>query len=135
MSSLVKVLVVLALVLPMMAYVVGSLVASGAGEPSDRDPVIIRDAPASEPAPRGARPRAPDDDGRETDDNEVRVVTPRPSQVGSDEGERQPEEDDDDSTTGDGSADDDGRDDGSHTDEGSDDGADDGGGEDDEGED
>lgn len=111
MSSLVKALVILALVLPMTAYVVGSLVASGGKEPSDRDPVIIQDPPVMEPAaPRETRTPTPGDDEGARDDNEVRVVTPRPTQVGSDDG-RLSEEDDDDSTSGDGSADDDGRDD------------------------
>jgi hypothetical protein len=48
MSSWVKTLVVLALVVPMTAYVAGSLVASSSYEPSDRRPVIIQDAPSQD---------------------------------------------------------------------------------------
>ena len=48
MSSWVKTLVVLALVVPMTAYVAGSLVSSSSYEPSDRRPVIIQDAPSQE---------------------------------------------------------------------------------------
>lgn len=49
MSSWVKTLVVLALVVPMTAYVAGSLVSSRSYDPSDRTPVIIQDVSTPEP--------------------------------------------------------------------------------------
>jgi hypothetical protein len=68
-----KALIVAALVVPMTAYVAGSLVSSSAGEPADRGPVIIRDPPSPAPA-------QPD----ETVDDQARVVTPVPTPVHDD---------------------------------------------------
>lgn len=100
--------VVLAVTLPMATYVAGSLVGSNAGTPAPRDPVVVRDAPASpspEPTrtpsrpPRGGAtaPTPPpiEDDG---DDDEVRVVTPQPTRVdddGDDEDDRDEDRGDD----------------------------------------
>ena len=113
MSSWVKALIVMALVVPMTAYVAGSLVSSNARAPADRGPVIINDrsAPASQVTPSGSTKRSeptqpvpPDDGGAPIDDNEARVVTPQPTAVvGSDDDEDDDrrEGDDDDSRTGD----------------------------------
>lgn len=66
-SSWVKTLVVLALVVPMTAYVAGSLVASRSYDPSDRRPVIIQDAPpASTTGSRAPDTTAPSSTGRPT---------------------------------------------------------------------
>ena len=99
-----KILIGLAIALPMAAYVAGSFAASAPDDPVERDPVHISDVrespeeegrtggkePASPPAPR--TPVSGDDD--DEDDNEVRVVTPKPTRVDADDG---PEGDDDDS--------------------------------------
>jgi hypothetical protein len=95
MSPLWKVLLGLALALPMAAYVASSLVASGDDEPVRRDPVIISDAPPTTPpttpptSPRPGPTTAPgdadDEDDDEVDDNEVRVVTPKPTRVDDDD--------------------------------------------------
>ena len=53
MSTVWKVIIALALVLPIGAFVAGSLMSSSADEPTDRDPVILREAPqekSSKPA-------------------------------------------------------------------------------------
>lgn len=112
MSSWVKALIVLALVVPMTAYVAGSLSSSSAREPADRGPVIIKDAPS---------PTSPDaptvpEDGPETprDENEARVVTPQPTAVDDDDDDNEADDrregDDDDSRTGDDTDDGDGDD-------------------------
>jgi hypothetical protein len=108
MSSWLKALIVAALVVPMTAYVAGSLVSSSAREPADRGPVIIRDPPSPAPA-------QPD----ETVDDQARVVTPVPTPVHDDvddgtggpandqPGGRTSDEVDDDHTDGDDDAGDD----------------------------
>lgn len=102
-----KVLIGLAIALPMAAYVAGSFVASAPDDPVQRDPVHIsdiRETPAAEKSPLGTEPSAPssrrtpvnghDDD---EDDNDVRVVIPKPTRVHGDDG---PERDYDDSRDG-----------------------------------
>lgn len=117
MSSWVKALIVMALVVPMTAYVAGSLVSSSARAPADRGPVIINDrsvpaspvAPSESKTPSEPSPPAPsgppDDGGVPIDDNEARVVTPQPTAVhdsdDDDEDDDRRERDDDDSRTGD----------------------------------
>lgn len=60
MTGWTKVLVGVALGLPMGAYAVGSLVASSADPPPARPPIILQDAPAPEPdSPPGTTPGAP----------------------------------------------------------------------------
>jgi hypothetical protein len=136
MSSWVKTLVVLALVVPMTAYVAGSLVASSSYEPRDRRPVIIQDAPSQEPervrdttgttttAPssRPAPTRSPTGPGtrRSTgqpspsgtvDDDDATVVLPPPTSVDDDEDDDGDDDDDgpeeDDEDDGDDDGDDD----------------------------
>jgi len=120
MGPLPKVLLLLALVVPVTAYVAGSLASPGAPPPADHSPVILRDAPAdppetpasrtptpspSEPAPDDYRegPAERDDEqqrdrsGRDGGE-EARVVTPTPTPV---------VEDDDDDWDDDGPEDDD----------------------------
>lgn len=130
MSRTLKILLGLALIVPMAAYVVGSLVASSADAPADRSPVIIQDAPqdAGESAtprkkkgegptnaPRGTK-RGPDSDGDDRNgaddrrevkgDNPPTVVTPKPTPVGGDD-----DDDDNDDRDDDRDDDDDDRDD------------------------
>jgi hypothetical protein len=99
-----KLLIGLAIALPMAAYVAGSFAASAPDDPVKRDPVHISDVrgdPEVEGSTGGKEPSSPparrtpvngDDD--DEDDNEVRVVTPKPTRVDADDG---PEGDDDDS--------------------------------------
>ncbi|GAB3019785.1 hypothetical protein GCM10011376_28740 [Nocardioides flavus (ex Wang et al. 2016)] len=102
MGQVTKVLLLLAVVVPVTAYVAGSLASPGAPPPADHSPVILRDAPADEPAPPDPAPasparerqddrerdddRGPDEDrsGREGGDR-ARVVTPQPTPVGEDD--------------------------------------------------
>lgn len=112
-----KALIVAALVVPMTAYVAGSLVSSSARDPADRGPVIIRDAPSPTPPPTATPRRTPtqptqptsptpsvpqDDSEVPIDDNEARVVIPQPTAVDDDDDEDDDrrEGDDDDSRTG-----------------------------------
>jgi hypothetical protein len=88
MSRIVKLLLVLALALPVGAYAVGSLVASAADEPAQREPIVLREPPARTGSPSPSA--TPDDRGGRGDDG--------------DEGARDDDADDD--------ADDDGDDDG-----------------------
>ncbi|QIK76062.1 hypothetical protein [Nocardioides piscis] len=127
MSAWLKTLLVLALIVPMTAYVVGSLVASGSGQPADRGPVIIRDAPSSAPprpddvrverredvndraaSPRPARPTSggdddaddgvpADDDRNDRNEGKARVVTPQPTSVDDDDDDGVDDDSDDDS--------------------------------------
>jgi hypothetical protein len=139
-SGWVKTLVVLALVVPMTAYVAGSLVSSRSYDPSDRAPVIIQDAPtpASSPDPTRAPerrekrrpsppPGAPSEaspDGSpdaspgpstDVEENDATVVTPKPRPVDDDDDDDDdgPDGDDDDDEADDreDDADDDGDDD------------------------
>ena len=102
-----KILIGLAIALPMAAYVAGSFAASAPDDPVQRDPVHIsdvREAPEVDGSTGGKKPASPpsrrtpvngDDDGE--DDNDVRVVIPKPTRVDGDDG---PEGDDDDSRDG-----------------------------------
>lgn len=97
MSTWVKYLIGLALALPMGAYVAGSLMASAADDPVNRDPVRIQDGPSQTPRPADEPTRKPpgapddepgedreggdDDSDDDVDDNGVRVVTPQPTRV------------------------------------------------------
>jgi hypothetical protein len=95
MSTVWKVVIGLALTLPIAAYVVGSLVASTTELPAQREPVNIQNGsppPTSDPhspssGPADPRPSASDpaqrDEADEADeaDNGVRVVSPEPTPV------------------------------------------------------
>lgn len=110
MTPLAKALIALALVVPLVAYVAGTLASTGSSVPEQQGTVYVNDvepasegtseSPATTPKPSPSRPSptrdnrptpSPDDDA---DDNEARVVTPAPVQ---DEDER----DDDDGDGGD----------------------------------
>lgn len=109
MSRLVKVFLVLALVVPVSAYVAGSLAASSADEPADHTPVIIQDAvpgdsgtdsPTTDATPTNGDDRDDDrdDDSPSVDKNQPTVVTPKPTPVDDDDDdERDDRERDDDS--------------------------------------
>src|SRR6478735_3327275 len=75
MSTVWKVLAALALVVPMGAYVVGSLAASATDGPPPRQTIEIREStptptPSSTPTPEPTSTPSP------TDDDEVEVITP-----------------------------------------------------------
>ena len=77
MTPLLKALLAVALVIPLAAYVAGSLVSSGAGspDPGRQSPVILRDAPADEDDNTRARKRG--DDTRTGNGTGTRRATPR----------------------------------------------------------
>lgn len=79
MTGIPKVLLGLALGLPMGAYAVGSIVSSAADDPGQRPPIILEDAPspAQGTVPGAtlspsADPTRPGDDGRDDDDDDGR---------------------------------------------------------------
>lgn len=114
MTPLVKARLAVALVVPLVAYVAGTLSHSGGGAPEQQGTVYLDDAepvgstttgsptdappgssrPSPEPSPRPApRPSPADsDDSDDSDDREARVVTPAP--VGRDDDEGDDERDD-----------------------------------------
>ncbi|WP_460822293.1 hypothetical protein [Nocardioides ungokensis] len=84
MNALVKTLIALGLVLPLGAYVAGSLAAVGADDPRPHDTIVIRDSPTRSASP-DVRPSpsarsTPDDHGR------PEVVTPSVHDLGDDHG-------------------------------------------------
>src|SRR3712207_3551286 len=80
-----KVLIGVVLLIPMTAYVVGSLVAA-ADEPRQHDPIIIEErtaspdtSPSEKPSPRKSPSPSDDDDGRGGgDDDDTETITPSP---------------------------------------------------------
>jgi len=85
MRTLVKALVVLGLVLPLGAYVVGSLAAVGSDDPRPPDTIVIRDSPTRSATPHGH----PSPSGRPTEDTHgPEVVTPSVHDLGDDHGGR-----------------------------------------------
>lgn len=102
MSRLAKVLLLMALVVPVTAYVAGSLASAGNPVPTDHSPVILRDAPdrgtsgpsrqpdPQRPTERPAPPRPGQQDG-----DQARVVTPPPVPVGEDDDDWDDDRDDD----------------------------------------
>lgn len=124
MGPVTKVLLLLAVVVPVTAYVAGSLVSPGAPPPADHSPVILRDAPADEPetpasgTPPGTsagsdreqraeerqrdrrRDRQRDGSGSGGSD-QARVVTPQPTPVGEDDDDEWDDDGPDDDDTDD----------------------------------
>ena len=118
MSTIWKVLLGLALALPLGAFVAGAVVASSADDPAPRETIVIQDAPSKsgddDPGPHAgnanddARPGqqptgGPGDDDNDDDSDdgdEVEVVRPEPDTI------------DDDDNSGPGGGSDDDRDDG-----------------------
>lgn len=102
MTGIPKVLLGLALGLPMGAYAVGSIVSSAADDPGQRAPIILEDAPTPAqdtvpdatigPAPTPG-PRRGDDDRDDRDDEEGRN---RPEVVVPSFTDRDDDDDDDD---------------------------------------
>ena len=92
MGRVTKVLLLLAVV-PVTAYVAGSLASPGAPAPADHSPVILRDSPTDAPT---TDPAAPQRGGG----GEARVVTPKPTPVGEDDDDEWDDDDgpDDDDT-------------------------------------
>jgi hypothetical protein len=93
MGRVTKVLLLLAVVVPVTAYVAGSLASPGAPAPADHSPVILRDSPTDAPT---TDPAAPQRGGG----GEARVVTPKPTPVGEDDDDEWDDDDgpDDDDT-------------------------------------
>jgi hypothetical protein len=102
MSTVWKVLVGLALALPLGAFVAGALVASSADEPAPRETIVIQDAPShpddrrddgrrnddGRPGQQGDRhddddagDDRGDDEGGDSGDDDVEVVRPEPDTV------------------------------------------------------
>jgi hypothetical protein len=121
MTGIPKVLLGLALGLPMGAYAVGSIVSSAADDPTRRAPIILEDAPApaqgtvpgatlrpsADPTPRGDDgDDNGDDGGGDRDDDEVRnrpeVVVPTFVDRDDDDDDRDDDRDDTDTDDGDG---------------------------------
>ncbi len=106
-NPLAKALIALALVVPLVTYVAGTLASTGSSVPEQQGTVYVNDlepSPATTPKPSPSRPSptrdnqptpSPDDDA---DDNEARVVTPAPVQ---DDDERDDDDDGDDTDHGD----------------------------------
>lgn len=122
MGQVTRVLLLLAVVVPVTAYVAGSLASPGAPAPADHSPVILRDAPTDAPAtdpaapppgpksPRTPRPdpSGPDgpgggqgQDAQRGDGDEARVVTPQPTPVGEDDDDEWDDDGPDDDDTDD----------------------------------
>lgn len=82
MKKIWKVLIGLALVVPMVAYVAGSLVASAADDPAPRDTIQIRKTEPTSSATPSSRPTktptgTPDPTpSGSADDDDVEVITP-----------------------------------------------------------
>lgn len=119
MTGIPKVLLGLALGLPMGAYAVGSIVSSAADDPARRAPIILEDAPApaqgtvpgatlrpsADPA---SRPGDGDDrDDRDDDEARNRPEVVVPSFVDRDDDDDDDDTDDRDDTDDDGDGDDD----------------------------
>lgn len=126
MGQVTRVLLLLAVVVPVTAYVAGSLASPGSPAPADHSPVILRDAPTDAPAtdpatdpaapppgpksPRTPRPdpSGPDgpgggqgQDAQRGDGDEARVVTPQPTPVGEDDDDEWDDDGPDDDDTDD----------------------------------
>ena len=85
MTPLLKALLAVALVIPLAAYVAGSLVSSGAGspDPGRQTPVILRDAPASQDDTTREKKRG-DGNGRQADRSGQAAEHPEPHARGID---------------------------------------------------
>lgn len=102
MTGIPKVLLGLALGLPMGAYAVGSIVSSAADDPGQRAPIILEDAPSPAqgtvpgatltPSPDPTRPGDDDDRDDDRDDDEARN---RPEVVVPSYADRDDDDDDD----------------------------------------
>lgn len=84
MSTLVKILVSLGLVLPLGAFVAGSIAASGADDPGPRETIVIRDSPTRSASPHDDR--SPSDRPSADDHGGPEVVTPSLDDLGDDHG-------------------------------------------------
>jgi hypothetical protein len=93
MRSWLKFVLALALVLPLGAFVAGSLVASAADEPAPRDTIVLDDSgstPSGQPSPSPSpSPSATADDsdeaGHSGDDDDVEGVDPSYGEVDDDD--------------------------------------------------
>lgn len=101
MTGIPKVLLGLALGLPMGAYAVGSIVSSAADDPGQRAPIILEDAPtpAQDTVPGatiGPGPRPGDDDRDDRNDRDDEEGRNRPEVVVPSFTDRDDDDDDDD---------------------------------------
>ena len=108
MSTWWKVLIGLVVALPTLAYVAGTLAATGS-EPAPREPIVLEEsvAPSTSASPEGAPPtttpgRSPapsrtgvdaDDDG--DDDDGPQTITPSPDDLDDDDDDEGRDDDDD----------------------------------------
>jgi len=86
MSTLVKIVVALGLVLPLGAFVVGSLAASGAEDPGPRQTIVLHDSPTRSASRH--EDRSPADRPTEDTHGGPEVVTPSVHDLGDDHGGR-----------------------------------------------
>ena len=86
MSTLVKIVVALGLILPLGAFVVGSLAAPGAEDPGPRPTIVLRDAPTRSASPHEDHSPADRPNGETHGGPEV--VTPSVHDLGDDHGGR-----------------------------------------------
>lgn len=86
MSTLVKIVVALGLVLPLGAFVVGSLAASGAEDPGPRQTIVVRDSPTRSASPH--EDHSPADRPNEETQGGPEVVTPTVHDLDDDHGGR-----------------------------------------------
>lgn len=112
MKPLLKIVLPLAVVLPLGGFVAGSLADTDGDDPPPRTPIILREdrsgspaEPTGDPSQRPSDRRTGQDDGDDGDD--VPVITPRPVEDRDDADDADDRDDD-----GGGDSDDDGDDDG-----------------------
>jgi hypothetical protein len=105
MGQLAKGLLLVAVVVPVTAFVTSSLASPSGPQPTDHSPVILRDAPLSDTASpddagRTSSPdptRTPTPSGPEpTKDRPAEVVTPQPTPIGEDDDDEWDDDPDDD---------------------------------------
>jgi hypothetical protein len=92
MSTWLKILVTLGLVLPLGAFVAGSLAASGADDPAPRETIVIRDSPTRSASPHvePSHSPSPSDEPSPEDHGGPEVVTPSLDDLGDDHGGDRP---------------------------------------------
>lgn len=103
MTGIAKVLLGLALGLPMGAYAVGSIVSSAADDPGQRPPIILQDAPSPAQgtvpgatlSPSADPTRSGDDDPGDDDDRDDDEARNRPEVVVPTYADRDDDDDDD----------------------------------------
>jgi hypothetical protein len=93
MGQVTRVLLLLAVVVPVTAYVAGSLASPGAPAPADHSPVILRDAPTDAPTTDPATTDAATTDPAAPPPGRKSPRTPRPDRDGPDDPDGGPGQD------------------------------------------